>query len=121
MTKITLVEDDATMRSLLKTLLEIEGNSVTAVAEYELGKIIASVEKDQPSIVVLDVNLRQLSGLDVLKSIRQSQALQKQPKVFMTSGSDMQDKCLAAGADGFLMKPYMPDDLIQWIKKNSSA
>jgi len=34
----------------------------------------------------------------------------------MSSGEDVRDACAKAGADGFLLKPYMPDDLISWIR-----
>jgi DNA-binding NarL/FixJ family response regulator len=39
----------------------------------------------------------------------------------MASGMDVKDECLKAGANGFLMKPYMPDDLVKQIQKAQSA
>ena len=41
-------------------------------------------------------------------------------RVLMTSGMDLKDQCVEAGADGFLLKPYMPDDLIQLIRAQES-
>jgi DNA-binding response OmpR family regulator len=119
MAQIVLIDDDITMQSLLKTLLELEGHTVTTLLKPDPASIMASLEKLTPSIVVLDVFLRQLSGFEILESIRSSPGL-VQTKVLMTSGSDIKDRCISAGADGFLMKPYMPDALLNWIKNQSS-
>lgn len=114
-----LVEDDATMQVVLRTLLELEGFQVSVAPDKkEMGEIIQSIRDAQPDIILLDVHLHNASGFEVLQKLRQdSDASVKQTRVIMSSGSDVQDQCLKAGADDFLMKPYMPDELIDKLRK----
>ncbi len=114
MTKILLVEDDATMVSLLNTLLSIEGFQVSQVKDYSRDAILETMRIEMPDLALLDVNLRHLNGLDLLRSVRQDQTL-KNLRIIMSSGIDFRWDCQAAGADSFILKPYMPDDLIQQI------
>ena len=114
MSKILLVEDDATMRMLLKTLLELDKHQVTLIGDPTLN-ILQSLLDLQPEILIMDVNLRQSNGIEILKMIRSSEIPWKL-YILMTSGMDFKDECLKAGADGFLLKPYMPDDLARQLK-----
>ena len=118
MSKILLVEDDATMRILLKTLLELDKHQVTLVAD-PTQNIMATLLDLKPDILIMDVNLRKINGIEILKTIRSSE-LPWRLNILMTSGMDFQDECLKAGADGFLLKPYMPDDLNRHLKKVQS-
>jgi CheY-like chemotaxis protein len=116
MPSIMLVEDDATMRSVLQTLLEIEGYTVTAdLGQDGAQSIVSAVRVNQPDVILLDVHLRQESGLDVLKVIRADPNLSR-IRVVMTSGMDRERECIQSGADAFLLKPYMPDELLSLIK-----
>ncbi|MCJ7623993.1 MAG: response regulator [Anaerolineaceae bacterium] len=115
MAKLMLVEDDTTMRSLLKTLLEIEGYEVIGCVETSKEKIINSIKENQPDMLILDVHLRGSNGLDIVKDLRQDNQTFDLP-VLMSSGMAMEDQCLQAGANTFLLKPYMPDELIQKLR-----
>jgi DNA-binding response OmpR family regulator len=116
MHKILLVEDDPTMLGLLQTLLQMEGFQVSLANEDGLEEIVSQVRREMPILALIDVHLRHISGLEVLKRIRQDAEL-KDMGVLMSSGMDVGDKCLEAGADGFILKPYMPDELIKKIHK----
>jgi DNA-binding response OmpR family regulator len=116
MHKILLVEDDPTMLGLLQTLLQMEGFQVSLANEDGLEEIVSQVRREKPTLALIDVHLRHISGLEVLKRIRQDAEL-KDMGVLMSSGMDVGDKCLEAGADGFILKPYMPDELIKKIHK----
>jgi DNA-binding response OmpR family regulator len=117
MSRVLLVEDDVTMRSLLKTLLELEGFETHAFGTIDVGELIDHILSYQPSVVLLDVHLQNASGLDVLKMIRQHSELVQLP-VAMISGEDLATECLSAGADKFILKPFDSEDLIQWVKQN---
>jgi DNA-binding response OmpR family regulator len=116
MSKIMLVEDDATMLSLLQTLLQMEGFTVSQVSADEVEEIVSEIRQEEPELTLIDVHLRQISGLEILKQIRQDAEL-KDLFVLMSSGMDVGHKCLQAGADGFILKPYMPDELIKKIRE----
>jgi CheY-like chemotaxis protein len=116
--KVMLVDDDRTMRSILRTLLELESYHVAAWDGMPESDIVAQIRQEMPDIVLLDVHLREIDGFDILRCIRDDHDLSTLP-VLMTSGMDVKDKCIREGANGFLLKPYMPDDLIQQLRKLS--
>lgn len=112
--KIVLFDDDPTMRTLLETLLGMEGFSAIAFIENGNDDFIEFVRNEKPDAILLDVHLTYSSGVDILMEIRADETL-KNLHVLMTSGMDLKDTCINAGADGFLLKPYMPDELIQLL------
>jgi DNA-binding response OmpR family regulator len=120
MPKILLVEDDTTMLSLLKILLEMEGFQVVPVEEDTLGNAHEVIRREIPALVLVDVNLHQFNGFDLLRKIRGDSDL-KDLRVLMSSGMDYTTKCAQEGADDFILKPYMPDDLIQKIRKTLNS
>jgi DNA-binding response OmpR family regulator len=115
MAKLMLIEDDATMRSLLKTLLEIEGYEVVSCIETTRERILNSIKEYSPDMIILDVHLRDANGLDIVKDLREDVQTANLP-VLMSSGMAMEDQCLQAGANIFLLKPYMPDELLQKLR-----
>ena len=119
MKKILLAEDDPTMVSLLKMLLGLEGYlAVNITAENQ--DIIRLTRDEQPDLILLDVHLGEQNGLDVVRELRKIKDI-KRIKVIMTSGMNLKDDCQKAGADDFVMKPYMPDELLKKIRDSLSA
>lgn len=113
-----LIEDDRTMRAILKTLLELEKFTVASWSGQPGDDIIAQVKVEKPDVLLLDVHLRSINGFDILRDIRADADLAP-IHVLMTSGMDLKDQCIANGAEGFLLKPYMPNDLIQMIRSQT--
>ena len=106
------------MIDLLSTLLTFEGFEVVS---YLGGQdVLAEIRTNAPDLVLLDVHLRvpdgEVNGFDLLSQIRSDQDL-KDIKILMSSGVDFSFKPELQGADGFLLKPYMPDDLIKLIRE----
>jgi CheY-like chemotaxis protein len=114
MTKILLAEDDYTMVSLLTTLLGLEGYQVVTALD-KVGNIIENIRKEMPDMILMDVYLGDLNGLAIIKELRQQDDL-KDIRVIMASGMNMREACLDAGANEFLLKPYMPDDLLRLLR-----
>jgi DNA-binding response OmpR family regulator len=116
-TKLFLIDDDETMLSLLCTLLGIEGFDVKKSKNLDdPTKILANIEAELPDLVLLDVHMQQYSGFDLLHLIRKSEKA-NHIQVLMSSGMDVGKRCTDEGADGFILKPYMPEDLIHIIQK----
>jgi CheY-like chemotaxis protein len=111
MLKVLLAEDDETMVSLLKTLLGMEGFQVATLMDQR-GDPLETIRREKPDVILLDIFLGDRNGLEILRQIRQSPDL-KSTRVLVTSGIDRSEECLSAGADGFLLKPFMPEDLIR--------
>jgi len=114
MSKILLAEDDPTMVSLLKTLLKMEGFDVVALESDS--DVPAAILREKPDVLFMDVHLGQQSGMDIVSSIRKTPELSG-VRVVMTSGLNVKDECLSRGANHFLLKPFMPDDLLKVLKQ----
>jgi CheY-like chemotaxis protein len=113
MPKILLLEDDHDMSMLLQTLLEIAGYQVWSydpkrpVVEQAMEKI--------PDLVLLDVHLGGQDGIDILRQLRQAPSL-GEVRVVMTSGINVSEECLRDGANAFIVKPYMPERLLEILR-----
>jgi CheY-like chemotaxis protein len=118
MPKVMIVDDDRTTVTLLETLLQMDGFDV--VTEARKGMILPGIRQAAPDIVLMDVFLAQSDGMGVLAELRSAPDL-AHIRVVMTSGMDLEDQCMAAGADAFLLKPYTPDQLSKAIQDNLSA
>jgi DNA-binding response OmpR family regulator len=112
---VILIDDDQSMLSLLAKLLEIEGFHVTSLRSPEVQTVLGVLDSLRPFAMIMDVHLEGRNGLELLKSIR-AHPYSYPLRVMMTSGEDLRNPCLEAGADGFLLKPYMPTDLITWLR-----
>jgi two-component system phosphate regulon response regulator PhoB len=113
MAKVLLAEDDPTMVSLLKTLLKMEGFEVLAL-DVE-SDVTAVVEREKPHALFMDVHLGGRNGMEILEAIRRQQELSS-VRIVMTSGMNVKDECISRGANAFLLKPFMPDDLLRELK-----
>ena len=64
---------------------------------------------------MIDIFLGDRNGVDIVRQIRQMPDLNG-IRIIMASGIDKTEECLAAGADGFLLKPYMPNELFEKLR-----
>jgi CheY-like chemotaxis protein len=114
MLKVLLADDDYTMVSLLKTLLGMEGYQVATLMD-KTGDILENIRREKPGVLMMDIFLGDRNGLDVVRLIRATDDM-KGLKIVMVSGFDKSEECLAAGANAFLLKPYMPDALFEILR-----
>lgn len=111
---VLLVEDDVTMVGLLQTLLKMEGYQV-AVLGVDVD-LVEEVIRIKPDILLMDVHLHRLNGIDELTRLRGALGMDS-VRVLMTSGLDFREKCLERGANGFIQKPFMPDELFSALRR----
>jgi CheY-like chemotaxis protein len=118
--KVMLIEDDESMLSVLKTLLDFEGFQTIAVEKTQeinsVAEIIDMIRQERPGLLLLDVYFRKINGLDVLRCLRKDPVI-SDIRVLISSGMDLAGECEQEGADDFLLKPYMPDDLTRKIRE----
>lgn len=114
MPKVLIVDDDGTMVSLLRTLLQLDGFEVAHV--HAGRQVLDKARADRPDVVLMDVHLADADGLEVLEEIRHSGDLAHLP-VVMSSGMDLEDRCQALGANEFILKPYPPQELATVLRK----
>jgi CheY-like chemotaxis protein len=114
MLKVLLADDDYTMVALLKTLLGMEGYQVVTLLD-QTGDILENIRTAKPDILLIDIFLGDRNGLDIVRQIRQMPDLDR-IRIIMASGIDKTEECLEAGADEFLLKPYMPNELFEKLR-----
>jgi DNA-binding response OmpR family regulator len=114
MLKVLLADDDYTMVALLKTLLGMEGYQVVTLLDMA-GDILENIRTVNPDILLIDIFLGDRNGLDIVRQIRKLPDLNR-IRIIMASGVDKTEECLAAGADVFLLKPYMPNELFEKLR-----
>jgi DNA-binding response OmpR family regulator len=110
MKKIMLIDDDPNFCLLLETLLKFEGYQTICPCNLVNEIIFDSLNKEKPDIILMDVNLHSINGLDIVQYIRKD-IKYDDVKIIMTSGMALNDDCIKSGADAFLMKPFMPEEL----------
>jgi len=117
MPKVMVIEDDANMFSLLQMLLELEGYEVVLWEGGDnIRQIVDEICQEKPELILMDVHLRHLNGFEVLSALKTKSELEE-VKVLIASGVDMAKRSKEEGADGFIQKPFMPDELINEIHK----
>jgi DNA-binding response OmpR family regulator len=114
MSKVLLAEDDQTMVSLLTTLLHMEGFEVIALTATS--DVPGAVLQHRPDNLLIDYHLGHQNGIAVVENIRSNSA-NKNLNIVVASGLNVKDECLRRGADHFILKPFMPDDLLKLLKR----
>jgi DNA-binding response OmpR family regulator len=111
--KLLVVDDDLELLGLVSYALRQAGYLVVEAADGMAA--LAAFEREEPSLVVLDVNLSRLSGLEVCKRIR---AMSRVPIMMLTVRSAEEDQVAALdlGADDYLTKPFSPRTLLARVR-----
>jgi len=109
--RILVADDTDSIRALYRKLLAGDGHEVIDVADGEAA--LAAVQAYHPDVVLLDVTMPRLDGLEVCRRMKADPATRFTPVVLVTGLSDLQDriKGIEAGADEFLSKPVHPLEL----------
>jgi len=114
MLKVLLADDDFSMVALLKTLLGMEGYQVATLMD-KAGNLLDYIQREKPDVLLIDIFLGDRNGLDIVRQIRKTPDM-KDLRIVMVSGIDKCEDCLAAGANAFLLKPYMPEELFEILR-----
>jgi phosphate regulon transcriptional regulator PhoB len=114
--KILVIEDDRDIVELVRYNLEKEEFLVTAASDGATG--LAQIKKSPPDLLVLDLMLPKLPGLEICKEIRRDAALNRLPILMLTARGEEADRIvgLELGADDYVTKPFSPRELVARIK-----
>jgi DNA-binding NtrC family response regulator len=116
--RILIVDDDMAIRASLQMTLEYDGYDIVSAASGEEG--LTRVEHDRPDLVLLDVDMPGLGGLDVLKRLHTTH--ERLPVVMISAhiaGATVDAMC--TGAVAFLEKPFESTDLLRITIRNAVA
>lgn len=117
--KILVVDDEKNMRELLKDLLEMEGFSAVTAADGETA--LGMVKDESPDVMVLDLRLPGIQGMEVLKTLRSGG--NKLPVIIITAHGDINTAvdALKAGAADFIVKPFDNAQIVAAIRQALEA
>jgi two-component system phosphate regulon response regulator PhoB len=109
--RIVVVEDDGDISKILEHILCQQGYDVTVAGNGSAA--LRAIRDQPPDLVVLDLMLPDMSGLEILKSLRQDAATAKTRVIIVTARKDEVDRIVGfeLGADDYVMKPFSPREL----------
>jgi phosphate regulon transcriptional regulator PhoB len=116
MKRILLVEDDKDIVELVRYNLEKEGYQLSSSIDGATG--LAQIRKTPPDLLILDLMLPKISGLDICKEIRRDVTLNRLPILILTAKGEEADRVvgLELGADDYVTKPFSPRELAARVK-----
>ena len=116
MKRILIIEDDRDIVELVRYNLANEGFQVSAAVDGSSG--LMTVKKSPPDLLLLDLMLPKLSGLEICKEIRRDPALNRLPILMLTARGEEADRVvgLEMGADDYVTKPFSPRELVARVK-----
>jgi DNA-binding response OmpR family regulator len=109
---VLIVDDDEMIRRLVRTVLEADDFEVIDAKDGELA--LTMIEDKHPAVVVLDVMMPGLNGVDVCRRLDHDNV-----KVIILTArddADLAEECMAAGADAFLTKPFSSIQLLDLVE-----
>lgn len=111
--KILIVEDDKNTAALVATYLQKEG--FVTLEEYDGNNGLARVQEEQPALVILDLMLPGIDGLEVCRRLRHESNV---PILMLTAREEEIDRVLgfSLGADDYVVKPFSPRELVERVK-----
>jgi DNA-binding response OmpR family regulator len=118
MKNIVVIEDDKDVIDVLRYFLEKEGYRVHVAQDGLTGIELAT--KIIPSLIILDLMLPKMNGLEVCKKLKSDGRLTNVPMIMVTAKGEVTDKIhgLDIGADDYVTKPFSPHELIARVKAN---
>lgn len=117
MTHILVVDDQATMRTMIQAVLERAGHNVTTAEDGV--DAMNKLRGDQFDMVITDINMPNMTGLSLVPKIRRLDNYQYIPILMLTTESSdyKKDKARNSGASGWLTKPFDPTRLLTAVNK----
>ncbi|RZJ98428.1 MAG: response regulator [Novosphingobium sp.] len=114
---ILAVDDSASLRMAIKIALTGAGYKVTEASDGQDGLNKAGAERFD--LILTDLNMPNMDGLSMIREIRKGAVQTGVPILFLTTESDdgVKAEAKAAGATGWLVKPFVPDQLLRVVSK----
>ena len=116
MERVLIVDDDPDIQSLISYNLSQAGFQVSTAATGLAA--LNAIEEYLPDLIVLDIMLPDLEGLEVCRLVRERKKTQRIPIIMLTARTEEIDRVVGfeAGADDYVMKPFSPRELVLRVK-----
>ena len=115
---LLVVDDDPFIRRLVSTTLR-DVSSFALLEAADGSEAVATAQRTHPELVLLDVDMPGLNGIEVCRALRADPATREATIVMLTAarGDDLADRVRAAGADELLAKPFSPLALLRLVDR----
>ena len=119
--RVLIVEDERHIIESLSFVLETEGFEVASELDGEAG--LRRLRADPPDVLVLDLMMPKMNGIEVLKAVKADPALRGLPVVVLTAKGRQQDRRMAEeiGVDAFMTKPFSNKDVVEAVRRLAPA
>ena len=113
MSRVLVIDDESTVGVVLRLAFDAEGHETVVAEDGRTGIELALAE--HPDAIVLDLMMPRVNGYDVLDALRDADGMQEVPVLVLTAValSSERDRCLSAGADAVMTKPFDPRDVVE--------
>jgi two-component system, OmpR family, KDP operon response regulator KdpE len=113
--KVLVIEDEGGIRTLVRIVAKTTGHDLVEASTGEEGLSLAATES--PELVLLDLRLPDIDGFEVLRRVRTA-APPAAKIVIMSahSSGDARARALSEGCDGFIVKPFRLEELLEWFE-----
>ncbi len=119
MALILFVDDDPLTLETYSTIIKYFGHEILLAGTAEQAIRVAA--DGQPDMIVLDMNLPDMHGFDLLKSLHQNPLTEEIPAIMVSASPELfTERALEFGAREFRSKPVLPDDLLELIERYAS-
>lgn len=116
MSKILILDDDQDLLSIVKPLLKKNGFDVLTFANWQ--KAWEDIKRSKPNLILLDVFLKGMDGMDVCKKLKSISSTRNIPVIMFSSYPNIAETAIDEfGADEFIAKPFEVNELVRKIKK----
>ncbi len=113
--RVLIVDDAETVREMFAIFLRDEGFEVSMAPDGVAGLDLA--QEERPDVIVLDVAMPRMSGPEVIRHLKGNDRTRSIPVLLVSGALADADAALKAGADGYCMKPCLPETFLQEIRR----
>lgn len=114
--KILFIEDEPELVELMQVRLTTSGYEMLSAYDGEEG--LNKAQQERPDLILLDKIMPKMDGLEVCQRLKADPQTKNTPIIIISAsgGKDLPERCLAAGADDFILKPFEAEELLSKIK-----
>jgi two-component system chemotaxis response regulator CheY len=115
--RIMTVDDSASIRRMVAFTLKQHGYDITEAVNG--AEALKKLEKEKIDMLITDINMPELDGIGLVRKVRDNPAYRFIPIVILTTNaqSGKKEEGMAAGANGWIVKPFRPDQLVAVVRK----
>ena len=113
--KILITDDDHDLVEVMKEWFETEGYNI--VTAYEGEECITQAKKEQPDLIIIDINMPKMDGYSAVREIKADEAIKNIPIIVLTGKDQMEDIFKAEGVKEYVVKPFEYEVISQMVKK----